>query len=138
MATLKHHPLHFTIMSLSPFLEFIDLDKSGYQVNIFLISPQKHMLWVLIRSKVLLMSTQNICFPREIRKKNQHLRNEKASYQDLCGILKIYMRLTDEAYWLKPARLSLKKLSNFVLKICTVPRKHFMISYKCQYKTLAA
>ena len=28
----------------------IGLDKSGYQVNIFLISPQKHMLWVLIRS----------------------------------------------------------------------------------------
>ena len=28
----------------------IGLDKSGYQVNIFLISPRKHMLWVLIRS----------------------------------------------------------------------------------------
>ena len=28
----------------------IGLDKSGYQVNIFLISPQKHMLRVLIRS----------------------------------------------------------------------------------------
>ena len=26
------------------------LDKSGYQVNIFLISQRKHMLWVLIRS----------------------------------------------------------------------------------------
>ena len=25
-------------------------DKNGYRVNIFLISPQKHMLWVLIRS----------------------------------------------------------------------------------------
>ena len=33
-------------------LEFIGLDKSGYQVNIFHISPGKHnsMLWVLIRS----------------------------------------------------------------------------------------
>ena len=29
---------------------YISLDKSGYQVNIFLISQQKHMLWVLIRS----------------------------------------------------------------------------------------
>ena len=29
---------------------FIGLDKGGYLVNIFLISPQKHMLWVLIRS----------------------------------------------------------------------------------------
>ena len=25
-------------------------DWSGYLVNIFLISPQKHMLWVLIRN----------------------------------------------------------------------------------------
>ena len=29
---------------------FIGLDKSGYQVNSFLIYGQKHMLWVLIRS----------------------------------------------------------------------------------------
>ena len=29
---------------------FIGLDKSGYQVNSFLISRRKHMLWVLIRS----------------------------------------------------------------------------------------
>ena len=28
----------------------IGLDKGEYPVNIFLISPQKHMLWVLIRS----------------------------------------------------------------------------------------
>ena len=28
----------------------IALDKSGYQVNLFVISPQKHMLWVLSRS----------------------------------------------------------------------------------------
>ena len=30
--------------------QYIALDKSGYQVYIFLISPRKHMLWVLIRS----------------------------------------------------------------------------------------
>ena len=36
----------------------IGLDKSGYQVNIFLISP----------NEVLLMSTHNICFHGEIRK----------------------------------------------------------------------
>ena len=29
---------------------FIGLDNYGYQVNIFLISPRKHILWVLIRS----------------------------------------------------------------------------------------
>ena len=28
----------------------IALDKSGYRDDIFLISPQKHMLWVIIRS----------------------------------------------------------------------------------------
>ena len=31
-------------------VSFIGLDKSGYRVNSFLISPRKHMLWVLIRS----------------------------------------------------------------------------------------
>ena len=29
---------------------YIGLDKMGYHVNIFLVSPWKHMLWVLIRS----------------------------------------------------------------------------------------
>ena len=33
-----------------PELVTIGLDKGGHPVNIFLISPQKHMLWVLIRS----------------------------------------------------------------------------------------
>ena len=53
---------------------FIGLIKEGYPVNIFLISPRKHMLWVLIRSAslvggtTLLMSTHNICFRGEIRK----------------------------------------------------------------------
>ena len=45
---------------------YIGLDKGGYPVNIFLISPGKHMLWVL--SEALLMSTHNICFRGEIRK----------------------------------------------------------------------
>ena len=38
----------------------IGLDKSGYQVNIFLISPQKHMLLVL--TEALLMSTTTNVF----------------------------------------------------------------------------
>ena len=39
-------------------------------IDIFLISPWKRVLWVLISSlgKALLMSTHNICFHREIRK----------------------------------------------------------------------
>ena len=55
------------IFSICIFLEMriysvhqgIGLDKSGYQVNIFLISPQKHMLWALIRSH---MSTTTFVF----------------------------------------------------------------------------
>ena len=35
------------------------LDKSGYQMNTFLISPQKHMLWVLIRSAQHMFSWRN-------------------------------------------------------------------------------
>ena len=47
----------------------IGLDKSGYQVNIFRITPRKHVLWVLIRSpEALLMSSHNIWFHGEIRK----------------------------------------------------------------------
>ena len=48
----------------------IGLGKSGDQVNIFLITPQKHLLWVSSRSlaEALLMSTPNICFCGEMRK----------------------------------------------------------------------
>ena len=45
-ATLENIPSHMCI----------GLDKSGYQVNIFLISQRKHMLWVLIRS-----ASENVC-----------------------------------------------------------------------------
>ena len=55
------------------------LDKCGYQVYSFLISPPKHMLWVLIRSALhqyfwtekkacYQELCHNICFPGEIRK----------------------------------------------------------------------
>ena len=41
----------------------IGLDKSGYQIDNFFISQQKHMLWILIRSaSVLLMSTTTYVF----------------------------------------------------------------------------
>ena len=33
----------------------IGLDKSGYRINIFLISPRKQMLWVFIRSASLIL-----------------------------------------------------------------------------------
>ena len=39
---------HLDLHCLQRYL--IGLDNSGYQVNSFLISQRKHMLWVLIRS----------------------------------------------------------------------------------------
>ena len=45
-------------------------DKSGYYLNILLISARKYMLWVLIRSagEALLISTYNEHFYAEIEK----------------------------------------------------------------------
>ena len=37
-------------LDISCLYQHIGLDKSGYQVNNFLISQRKHMLWILIRS----------------------------------------------------------------------------------------
>ena len=42
--------LWYKVNFICPMTMIIGLDKSGYQMNIFLISPRKHMLWVLIRS----------------------------------------------------------------------------------------
>ena len=46
----------------SVLVQHIARDEKGYQINLFLISPQKHMFWVLI------MIFHNICFNGEIRK----------------------------------------------------------------------
>ena len=49
--TLWIHMLRVLIWSVSnKYPKHTGLDKSGYQVNTFLISPWKHMLWVVIRS----------------------------------------------------------------------------------------
>ena len=37
------------IWHVPPMKTLIGLDKGGYPINIFLIFPWKHMLWVLIR-----------------------------------------------------------------------------------------
>ena len=58
------------VVELSNF--YIGLDKSGYQVSIFLISPQKHMLWVL------LMSTTMYVF-MEKKEKYQYFWIEKSA-----------------------------------------------------------
>ena len=43
-----------------------------YQVNIFLVPPKKHMLWVLI-GKALLRSIHNISFCGQKKKNNQYV-----------------------------------------------------------------
>ena len=43
------------IPELSPNTPPYVLDKGGYPVYIFLISPRKHMLWVLIRRASILL-----------------------------------------------------------------------------------
>ena len=56
----------------------IGLDKSGYQVNSFLISRRKHMLWVLIRSA----SARN-------EKNIATFGLKKVPYQELCSYFPI-------------------------------------------------
>ena len=72
--------------------------EGGCLDNIFLSSPQKHKLWVLIRSvledfyftqqkclgKALLISTTNICFHREIRKISVCFSCKNVPYLGLC------------------------------------------------------
>ena len=82
---LDLNPIIGRIQPMTILYFFIAPDKRGYPQNsfflflrknmFFFISPQKHMLWVLIRStskkhllEVLLMSTHNICFLGEIKK----------------------------------------------------------------------
>ena len=68
---------------LAQMCKCIGLDKSGYQINSFLISPQKNMLWVLIRfTEALLMSTHNINFHGELENSNT-FGLKKASYQEI-------------------------------------------------------
>ena len=49
---MYHKPCtgHRDLQGIYKQMQYIGLDKSGYQVNIFLISPQKPMLWIFIRS----------------------------------------------------------------------------------------
>ena len=63
-------------------------DKSRYPHNIFLISPQKRILWVLIRSldEALLMSTHSICFREEIRK-YQFFLDKKSTFSESLHIV---------------------------------------------------
>ena len=69
-------------------------DKGEYQeniFNIFLISPQKHMLWYSLEAftEALLMSSHNISFCGEIRKIYQHFFVEKLLYLELWVLMGI-------------------------------------------------
>ena len=79
------------------FRTIIGLDKSTYQVNIFLISPRKHMFWVLIRSASARWGAYYE-YPQHMlswrNKKNiNSFGLKKASYQELW---KIMLRRLDE------------------------------------------
>ena len=64
----------------------IGLDKSGYQVNIFLISPQKHMLWIFFRSAdeypqhMFLMRNKKSINTFRLKKKNKKQQHFIRSY----------------------------------------------------------
>ena len=64
----------------------IPSDRKGYKVNVFLISPQKHMLRVdKYLGKALLMSVTT-CFCGEIKKKNINtFLMKKVLYLELCA-----------------------------------------------------
>ena len=66
-STLKKHSVgtHWKCLG-----DIIGLDKRGYQANIFLISPQKHMLWYSLEVPRRGASNEyhNICFRGEIRR----------------------------------------------------------------------
>ena len=93
-APTPHHP-HCLKIFLGNFgctdkFEIIGLDKRRYQANSFLISWQKHMLWVLIRSAYSLEApwrgTSNE-YPQHISSRNKKYKAtfwlKKAPYQEL-------------------------------------------------------
>ena len=61
----------------------IDLDKSGYQVNSFLISRRKHILWVIIRSRGASNEYPHHMFLSRNKKNIDTFWLEKAPYQEL-------------------------------------------------------
>ena len=63
-------------------VNFIGLDKSGYQVNKFLFSQRKHMLWVLIRSASANEYPQHM-FSSRNKKTTDTFWLKKAPYQEL-------------------------------------------------------
>ena len=68
------------IRALGKWVFHISLDKRGIKLNIFLIYPYKHILWVLIRSAHQGTSNeypQHMFFYREIRKKKNNILEPK-------------------------------------------------------------
>ena len=66
----SHHenmPIYSTIDPLKPHFYIVKLGFTDVYI-IFLISAQKHRLWVLIRTKAILMSTHNLCYEQKYEK----------------------------------------------------------------------
>ena len=59
-------------------VDTIGLDKGGYLVNIFLISPRKHMLWYSLEAP---LSHENICCGYSLEAPQQGTSNE---YHNIC------------------------------------------------------
>ena len=74
----------------------IGLDKNGYQVNIFLIFPQKHFVYSFIevpqpaRDTSVNEYTQHIVFVEKYEKSINTCRLKKASYQELSYVVGIH------------------------------------------------
>ena len=64
------------------------LDKSGYQLNVFLISPQKHMLWYSLEAPHWGTSNeyQQHTFSWRNKKNINTFGFKKASFQKLCAL----------------------------------------------------
>ena len=84
----KHTNVPSDICTNAVWLEslFKGLDKSGFQVNIFLISPRKHMLWYSLEAPHQGASNE---YPQHIflwrnKKDINTFGMKKASYQELC------------------------------------------------------
>ena len=99
----------------------IGLDKGGYHVNIFLISPWKHMLWVFIRGA----SNE---YPQHMFSW-RHKENidtfwlKKASYLKLCKVSKLYIKYTSIGKFLR------KKIERQCIKLEFWIQKNMSVMY---------
>ena len=93
---------------------------SSKSIDIFLISPGKHMLWVLIRS------AHNICFPGEIRK----IFTGYPLYLDLCQTSDITQTLNPQS-----AKFKHKRLKFYTIFLFLFFPKNTWLSYSHEFSS---